>query len=290
MPRFSPEETGALPDLQQALMQGFQNYMQMQVQPKQLAQDFLAKQLQNKMEGVKAQYVEPTAQANLELIHARKAKALQPSSSGIQVSANLGKALQDRERIGAAYGTDSPEYEMATDYAKKLSQGIRTSSRSAGTTSRGGKLSVAEEKAQAGGRVMDYLNPVLQANPYIGATPSIEIAKDQWRYKHGTPEQKKVARERLLKFGVASGLVAEHTSGTLLGQRIAATVPALAHQRKAATIGWPTAFEEQASLLPEEIQKEAKQEISRHLTKIKNMPKGGAQVQDASESDPLGLF
>lgn len=66
LPKFTPEEAGALPDLQQAIMQGLGNYMQLQTQPKQMAQDFLAKQLANKMAGVQAQYAEPMAKTSYD--------------------------------------------------------------------------------------------------------------------------------------------------------------------------------------------------------------------------------
>lgn len=66
MPRFTPEEAGAMPDLQQAIMQGLGNYMQLQTQPKQMAQDFLAKQLANKISGVQAQYAEPLAKTSYD--------------------------------------------------------------------------------------------------------------------------------------------------------------------------------------------------------------------------------
>lgn len=66
LPRFTPEEAGAMPDLQQAIMQGLGNYMQLQTQPKQMAQDFLAKQLANKMAGVQAQYAEPMAKTSYD--------------------------------------------------------------------------------------------------------------------------------------------------------------------------------------------------------------------------------
>jgi hypothetical protein len=78
MPKFTPEEAGALPDLQQAIMQGLGNYMQMQTQPKQMAQDFLAKQLSNKMLGTQAQYAEPLVQAQIS-------KALQPSAAAAKL-------------------------------------------------------------------------------------------------------------------------------------------------------------------------------------------------------------
>lgn len=66
MPRFTPEEAGAMPDLQQAIMQGLGNYMQLQTQPKQMAQDFLAKQLTNKIKGIEAQYAEPMAKTSYD--------------------------------------------------------------------------------------------------------------------------------------------------------------------------------------------------------------------------------
>lgn len=66
MPKFTPEEAGALPDLQQAIMQGLGNYMQLQTQPKQMAQEFLSNQLANKIKGIQAQYAEPQAQASLQ--------------------------------------------------------------------------------------------------------------------------------------------------------------------------------------------------------------------------------
>lgn len=256
LPKFTPEEAGALPDLQQAIMQGLGNYMQLQTQPKQMAQDFLAKQLANKMAGVQAQYAEPMMQAQIQ-------KALQPSAAMSKLP-----------------------YEIELLKAKTEAQKSKTG---AGGISRG-KLTQSEEKALAGGRVMDYLTPVIQENPYIGVNPTFQIAKDQFDYKFGTPKEKSKAKERLLKFGIASGLVSEQVAGTLLGQRITATVPALAHQRKSLTLGWPIGFEEQASLLPKEIQEQAKTEISKHLKNLKAMPEGGVMRNEASESDPLGIL
>jgi hypothetical protein len=80
MPRFTPEESGALPDLQQAIMQGLGNYMQLQTQPKQMAQDFLAKQLTNKMKGIEAQYAEPMAKTSYDqaLFNLSKERQLLP--------------------------------------------------------------------------------------------------------------------------------------------------------------------------------------------------------------------
>jgi hypothetical protein len=276
--RGTAEEAGALPDLQQAIMQGFGSGLQMQYAPKQMAQDFLAKQLSNKMLGTQAQYAEPEAQAKLRLLEAQRAKALR---APVEKLGTYASALKDVKFVENQYGKDSIEAQQARNYAQNLS-------RSGGAKS--GKLSQAEEKALAGGRVMDYLTPVIQENPYIGVNPTYQIAKDQYKYKFGSPQEKSEAKERLLKFGIASGLVSEQVAGTLLGQRITATVPALAHQRKSLTLGWPIGFEEQASLLPKEIQEQAKTEINKHLKNLKAMPEGDAMQKEASESDPLGIL
>jgi len=60
------EEAGGMPDLQQAIMQGFGGGLQMQYAPKQMAQDFLAKQLANKIKGIEAQYAEPMAKTSYD--------------------------------------------------------------------------------------------------------------------------------------------------------------------------------------------------------------------------------
>lgn len=296
-PRYSQEEVGGMPDLQQALMQGLQNYMQMQMQPRQMAEQLLSQQLQNKMQGIKAQYAEPTARANLELIEARKARAMQPSAPRATAPAargmsSFGKAMSDAERIGQQYGTDSEEYKLAQGYAKKLAMGLSPKTErmpAAARTERQPKLSVQEQKALAGAKVMDYLTPIIQENPYIGAAPTKEIVRDQYLYKFGSPQEKQQAKDRLKKFAVASGLIAEHTSGALLGQRITATVPALEHQRKSQTIGWPTAFEKQASLIPSDIQKEAKKEIAGHMQKLK-ATSGTPKQKSMQTEDPLGIL
>ena len=70
LPRFTPQEGGSLPDLQQAIMQGIGNYMQ----PKQMAQEFLQRELTNKVLGAQAKYAEPLVQAQIS-------KALQRSSA-----------------------------------------------------------------------------------------------------------------------------------------------------------------------------------------------------------------
>lgn len=70
LPRFTPQEGGSLPDLQQAIMQGIGNYMQ----PKQMAQEFLHRELTNKVLGAQAKFAEPLVQAQI-------IKALQPNSA-----------------------------------------------------------------------------------------------------------------------------------------------------------------------------------------------------------------
>lgn len=269
MPRFTPEEAGAMPDLQQAIMQGLGNYMQLQTQPKQMAQDFLAKQLANKMAGVQAQYAEPMAQASLQqklmeqqfypqlqqarlgLLEAQKQSALKPSVSEqlLPYQAELLKAKTEAARLP-----------------------------------KGGKLTTYEQKRTAGSGVLDYLTPVILKQPYVGTFSSAQVANDLSNYKKN-PE----AKQRLVDYAVAAGLVPEHTSGALSSQGLQTTVDALKHQRQATTQGWPTLYEKQVSSLPKEIQIEAKREIAKHQRYLKDLQQGGAQ-EAASESDPLGLF
>lgn len=252
MPRFTPEEAGAMPDLQQAIMQGLGNYMQMQTQPKQMAQDFLAKQLANKMAGIEAQYAEPTAQAKLGLMEAQKQAALKPTASEqlLPYQAELLKAKIEAARLP-----------------------------------RGGKQTTYEQKRIAGSGVLDYLSPIILKQPYVGTFSSAQVINDLATYK-SNPQ----AKRRLIDYAVATGLVPEHTSGALSSQGLTTTVDALKHQRQATTQGWPTLYEKQVSSLPEEIQIEAKKEIAKHQQYLKNLQQGGAQEQSASELDPLGLF
>lgn len=270
MPRFTPEEAGAMPDLQQAIMQGLGNYMQMQTQPKQMAQDFLAKQLANKMSGVQAQYAEPMAQASLQqkmmeqqyypqlqqarlgLLNAQKQAALKPSVSEqlLPYQAELLKAKTEAARLPKT-----------------------------------GKQTTYEQKRSAGGGVLDYLTPVILKQPYVGTFSSAQVADDLTSYKKN-PE----AKQRLIDYAVAAGLVPEHTSGALSSQGLQTTVDALKHQRQATTQGWPTLYEKQVSSLPKEIQVEAKKEIAKHQRYLKGLQNGGAQQEVASDLDPLGLF
>lgn len=65
--RGTPEEAGAVPDLGQAMIQGFRsNIENVQGYPRQLAQQLLSNQLANKIRGVEAQYAEPMAKEDLQ--------------------------------------------------------------------------------------------------------------------------------------------------------------------------------------------------------------------------------
>jgi hypothetical protein len=65
--RGTAEEAGAVPDLGQAMMQGFRsNIENVQGYPRQLAQQLLSNQLANKIRGVEAQYAEPMAKTKYD--------------------------------------------------------------------------------------------------------------------------------------------------------------------------------------------------------------------------------
>lgn len=121
MPRFTPEEAGAMPDLQQAIMQGLGNYMQLQTQPRQMAQDFLAKQLANKISGVQAQYAEPMAKtaydkALFDLASSKQLLPLEMQAKQAQIQAQLAKAAKDS---GAIIGDRIPLTTGAKTAAQK---------------------------------------------------------------------------------------------------------------------------------------------------------------------------
>lgn len=65
--RGTAEEAGAVPDLGQAMMQGFRSNLEnIQGYPRQLAQQLLSNQLANKIKSVEAQYAEPMAKTGYE--------------------------------------------------------------------------------------------------------------------------------------------------------------------------------------------------------------------------------
>lgn len=231
LPRFTPEEAGAMPDLQQAIMQGLGNYMQMQTQPKQMAQDFLARQLQNKMLGTQAEYAEPTAQAQLNLLQAQAARARQPSVTGLSP---LEKAISGMQRIKQQYGAESPEAKMAQDYASRLAAGPAGMSFgidkegnvtfSQGGQAGGAKLKTGESyvtddsgktigiaapptpeeaKEMSGGAAFNYTLPIMNQGsaPYLGKGGAKQIVQDTYN-QESSPE----AKERLINLIVAKKL------------------------------------------------------------------------------------
>lgn len=270
LPKFTPEEAGAMPDLQQAIMQGLGNYMQMQTQPKQMAQDFLARQLQNKMLGTQAEYAEPMAQASLQQ------KMMEQQFYPQLQQARLG--LLEAQKQAALKPSVA---EQLMPYQAELLKAKTETAK----LPRGGKPTTYEQKRLAGSGVLDYLTPVVLKQPYVGTFSSAQVANDIASYK-SNPE----AKQRLIDYAVAAGLVPEHTSGALSSQGLQTTVDALKHQRQATTQGWPTLYEKQVSSLPKEIQVEAKKEIAKHQQYLKSLQSSGAKEQVASESDPLGIL
>lgn len=243
----TPEEAGAMPDLSQAIMKGFTTALDTANKPRTMAQEYLGKQLENKIQGTKAKYID-------ELMQAQIAKLRQPSAelALLPLRADLLKAQAERNRrLGA------------------------------------GANNTFALKRMYGANALDYLSPIIEEQPYVGTFSSTQLANDIYKYKMHKDED---AKNRLIKFAVAGGVVPEHTSGALASQGLSSTIPAIEHQRTTTTQGWPSFYEKQISALPKEIQEEAKKQIIRHQQNIKNMQQGGAIEQGASDLDPLGLF
>ena len=229
--RGTAEEAGAIPDLQQAMMQGFGGGLQMQYAPKQMAQDFLAKQLANKMSAIQAQYAEPEAQAKIRLYEAQRAKALQPSMTGLSP---LEKAIMGQERIAKQYGAESPQAKLAQDYASRLAAGPAGMSIgidkggnitfSQGGPAGGARLKTGESyvydnenkpvgiaapptpqeaKEMAGAASFNYAKPIMDQGmgPYLGKTGSAQIIQDIYN-QESSPE----AKERLINLVLAKKL------------------------------------------------------------------------------------
>jgi hypothetical protein len=265
LPRFTPQEGGSLPDLQQAIMQGIGNFMQ----PKQMAQDFLKRELINKMLGTQAQYAEPMAQASLQQKLMEQQFAPQLNQARLELL-----EAQKQKQLQPSMQQELLPYQIELTKAKTK----------AATLPKAGKMTAYEQKREAGGGVLDYLTPVIQKQPYIGTFASSQVASDLAAYKKDPK-----AKERLIDYATASGLIPEHTSGALSSQGLQTTVDALKHQRQATTQGWPMFYEKQVAALPKEIQVEAKKRIAKHQMYLKKPQKIAAQAQ-VSEQDPLGLF
>jgi hypothetical protein len=109
--RGTAEEAGAVPDLGQALMQGFRsNIENIQGYPRQLAQQLLANQLANKIKGVEAKYAEPTAQASLQsqLLQNKYYPRIQESNLA---TASLGRQGQQLSNQMAAFNLQKAQYQ-----------------------------------------------------------------------------------------------------------------------------------------------------------------------------------
>lgn len=64
--RGTPEEAGAVPDLGQLMMQGFSNSLDMANKPRTIAQDYLTRELNNKIRNAQARYAEPMAKTGYD--------------------------------------------------------------------------------------------------------------------------------------------------------------------------------------------------------------------------------
>jgi hypothetical protein len=125
LPNFAPIAPGGMGefDLGRAIHSGLENYnkfLDVKHKPKALAEALLAQQLQNKIQGINAQYAEPMAQSKLALTKASIQRALRGPQP---VLSNLEKAIAGTQRIKQQFGENSPEAKAADAYVQKISQG-----------------------------------------------------------------------------------------------------------------------------------------------------------------------
>lgn len=120
--RGTAEEAGAVPDLGQAMMQGFRSNLEnIQGAPRLLSQQLLANQLANKIKSVQAKYAEDLALANIQ-------KALKPSASEALIPyrmALLQKKLNEPQKAPSP-PRETEEQKQEARYKVKTTHGIES--------------------------------------------------------------------------------------------------------------------------------------------------------------------
>lgn len=305
--KLSPQDMGAF-DIGQALRSGFDTYQKSlaaKATPKKIANDLLAQQLGNRLKSIQADYAAPMQEAQLKNIsssiglknlqsmeHPLKMKMLEAQAAHYgQPSLNpMEKAIMGSERIKQMYGENSPQYNMAKDYANKIAQGSQGMQLSVdpetgavnfsqGGSSLGGNrqqqaiVDTPEGKKmifKAGNQAMNSYQKSALANsareyiaknleqPYLGSGANADILNDRLNYdKEKDPIKKKEIGDRLVLAAVAEKIAPEYGSLQLSAQNVTPTVSSLHEQEKAIKQGWPEALSIVVNNLPRELQKEA---------------------------------
>lgn len=303
-------------DLGAAIDQGFKGYnqaLEARYKPKNLAEELLAKQLQNRIAGPKAEHAEEMTQADLQLkqgdvgmipykqklLQAQINKANRPAQ---QVLNNLEKAQLGYDR--AVQSGDPVKIQQAKDYAMRIAQGSNgiqfgvdpetgaiSFSQGGFGGNKGGQQIVTDKEgnsyavnkptaavstATQKASSAEVGRGLLAKNaemPYLGTGSNFDIIKDRADY---SVKGDKAAGDRLVKAAVAAMLVPEYAGTQLAAQNIPATVPALEHQSQVITQGWPGSYKQIVDNLPPELQKQAKEEHAAILKKIKEAKEANA--------------
>jgi len=299
--------------LMDALRSGIETYQKNEEAkntPKRLSEALLGQQITNKMNQQKADYEPMRQQLEQHLTQARIQKALRGPEPTYN---NLEKAMQGAQRITQQYGADSQEAKLAQTYVQRLAQGSQglqlttdpatgaLTSLSFGGSSRGGPQSalVNDENgnptmvskpttAQASAQQKTSLSEIGRSTiakkaemPYVGSGSNQQILEDRFNYsKKGDKE----AGKRLVQAAVAKMIAPEYAGFQLASQGVAATIPALNHQFETIKQGWPATANLVVENLPQELQKQAKEEHAKLLAEIKS-----AKEQHAAKGYPVKL-
>jgi hypothetical protein len=262
----------------------------------QLPEEARTRMLANAFSQMKNEQEPQRFKSEQALRSAQLQKALQPAQAA---PSSLEKALSGSRRIAEQYGADSPESKMADTYVKRLAEGQRgmeltidpqtgALSFSQGGSGRSGQAqeivdgklvskptmstSSSTQKAAIANKAFSDIQEDFN-QPYKGTMPSIAIGKDLVEYST-MPDgsEKDELAKKLVSANTANRFLPEMSSLQLLSQGTQTTVPALEHQSRVLSSGWPAKMQSIMNAYPKELQDMAEKkhgELMQKASKLK---------------------
>lgn len=193
--RGTAEEAGAVPDLGQAMMQGFRSNLEnIQGYPRQLAQQLLSNQLANKIKSVEAQYAD-------ELVRSEIAKNLRTPASDALLPLRAQALLSQIQKNERAYGGNLPPGHIPLTTPSKSQAQLNTTYINATLKSLEDLYNLPNDKIPAafGKTSPEYFTAVEKARDqfaksekFPGVLPAFKSAQDILkRHLFETPEEYK---------------------------------------------------------------------------------------------------
>lgn len=283
----------------------YQGYEQAQT-PYKLEQERIARELQNRLSheqieqiGIQNQYLPQTLQEQIALSRAHRGLyGAQTEAAKAPKHGDFVKAILDAEEVKRLYPNNPELHELADSYVRRKAEGAAgtefmidpatgaVSFSQGGSRSKGGPKIVTDAygntiqaptsqtiNATQESQIAEHKRDLLAQNvnnPYLGFGGSVELANDLRTYvdKKTTPEEKSLARERLIQAGLAFKLTPEVVSAQLNSQGVKDTIAIRKHQEEAVKQGFPIFFDKGMQLLPKDIQGEVNEKHDKLLKEI----------------------